>query len=345
MKTAQLYKYNKRIELQLAKHHKTPKLKIVEIDTPVIKDGEVLVKVRSAAVNPLEVLIGAGGIRLIKDYKLPTTLGNEISGEIVKIGNNVLDFKIGDYIYSRLPMDNLGGFAEYVAVDHRMISVLPKNLNFKSGASAPLGALTAYQAIYEELSAKAGQSIFIPGISGSFGQMALPIAKELGMIVYGSGNARDKNRLINLGVDKYFDYTKENYWELLNDVDYVIDTLGPKEYTHELSVLKHGGKIVSLIDGPNKRFAIEHKLPLWKKWLFSFAGSKFDKEAERKDVDYHFVFVRPDGNQLNKITKIIEENKIVPIYDEKNFSIDEINDALEYMNSGKAHGKVLINFD
>lgn len=334
MKAAQLQAYNK-----------SATLFVNDVEIPNISHDEVLIKVKSAAVNPLENLIASGSLKLMNHYTLPVTLGNEIAGEIVKVGKNVLDFNVGNFIYSRLPATTMGGFAEYIAVKSAAIGMLPKNLDFKSGASAPLGALTAYQILYEELSVQAGQSIFIPGISGSFGQMALPIAKSLGLTVYGSGNSRDRERLLELGVDKYLDYKTENYWETLTDVDFVIDTLGPREYSNELSIIKPGGKIVSLIDGPNKLFAVTHHFSFWKTFLFSIAGMKFDKQAKAKNIQYRFIFVRSDGNQLEDITKIIETNNIVPIYDQKSFTIDEINKAITYMNSGKAHGKVLINFE
>ena len=301
MKAAQLQTYNK-----------STTLIINETDVPKINDDEVLIKVKSAAVNPLENLIASGNLKLINHYNLPITLGNETSGEVVDVGSNVSKFAIGDFVYSRLPSTVMGGFAEYVAVNQSMIGLLPKNLDFKSGAAAPLGALTAYQVMHEELNAQKGQTIFIPGISGSFGQMALPIAKSLGLIVYGSGNKRDRERLLKLGVDKYLDYQTENYWEILEDIDFVIDTLGPKEYSNELSIIKSGGKIVSLIDGPNRQFAVTHHLPFWKTFLFSMVGSKFDRLAKKKDIQYRFIFVRSDGEQLNSITKIIENNNIVP---------------------------------
>ena len=106
----------------------------------------------------------------------------------------------------------------------------------------------------EELEAKPGQTILIPGGSGSFGQMAVPIAKALGLRVIVTGNARAKEQFLAMGVDRYLDYEAENYWEVLSDIDHVIDTLGPGEFEHELAVLKKGGRLVSLRTGPNKAF-------------------------------------------------------------------------------------------
>ena len=178
MKAVQINKYSKEINV-----------KINDIPVPKINDNEVLVRVKAAAVNPLEILIVTGSVKLIQDYNMPLTLGNELSGIIEEVGGNVTKFKKGDKIYSRLPINKIGAFAEYVAVDADAISHMPKNLDFKEAVVVPLTGLTAYQGLHEELEAKAGQTVFIPGGSGSFGQMAIPIAKSMGLSVIVSGNS------------------------------------------------------------------------------------------------------------------------------------------------------------
>lgn len=134
---------------------------------------------------------------------------------------------------------------------------MPQQLRSKitTAAAIPLTGLTAYQAIVEELEAKAGETVLIPGGSGSFGQMAVPIAKAMGLDVIVTGNSRARERFLEMGADRYIDYKEENYWEQLSEVDLVIDTLGASEFLHELSVLKRGGRLMSLRTGPNKAFA------------------------------------------------------------------------------------------
>jgi len=329
---------------QLLKYDKSAKLQINELPIPEINDNEVLVKVKVAAVNPLENLITTGSVKLIQDYKLPAIMGNELTGVIEKVGSSVKDFKTGDKIYTRLPLNKIGAFAEYVAVDHNAIALLPSNLDFSTGAAAPLTGLTAYQGLHEELNAEAGKTLFIPGGSGSFGQMAVPIAKQLGLKVIVSGNARSREQVMSIGADQYLDYKTENYWDILRNVDYVIDTLGAKEIDRELSIMKPGGRLLSLKAGPNKQFAIDHHLPAWKKFLFSLVGRKIDKKANAAGIEYHFIFVRGDGKQLQEITKIIERNNIVPAIDSKEFKLADINEAINYMTTGHPKGKVLIHF-
>lgn len=333
MKAAQIQKYSKNIEAQ-----------IVDIPIPNIKDNEVLVKVKVAAINPLEILNITGSVKLIQDYDMPLVLGNELTGIVENVGNDVYGFKVGDPIYTRLPTEKIGAFAQYVAVDAKSIGHLPKNLDFITGAGAPLTGLTAYQGLIEELEAKKGQTVFIPGGSGSFGQMAIPIAKAMGLKVIVSGSHSAKERTLNAGADQYIDYTKENYWEIIDKVDFVIGTLGADEFERELSIIKPGGRLLSLRTAPNKQFAIDKSLPKWKQFIFGLVGSKFDKKAKKKGVQYRFIFVRADGKQLEKITKIIEENNIVPAIDPTNFSIEDINEALNLVASGHTKGKVVIKF-
>lgn len=333
MKAAQIKKYSKKIEV-----------KVNDIPIPEIGENEVLVKVKVAAVNPLELLIITGSVKLIQDYEFPLTLGNELTGVIEKIGKKVKGFKVGDSIYSRLPLAKIGAFAEYVAIDINAIGHLPANLDFVTGAAAPLTGLTAYQGIHEELEAKSGETVFISGGSGSFGQMAIPIAKAMGLKVIVSGNRHAGERAIEMGADQYIDYKTENYWELLSDIDYVIDALGPNEFDHELSILKSGGRLLSLRTGPNKRFAIDHGFPVWKQKLFALAGAKYDNKAKKKDIQYRFIFVRSDGEQLYNLKKIIEDNEIVPAVDPTEFSIEDINKALNLVAQGHTKGKVVIKF-
>lgn len=333
MKVAQLNKYAKDFQLTVR-----------NVPVPDIKEDEVLIRVKEAAVNPLEKLIGTGSVKLIQDYDLPVTMGNELTGIIEKTGANVTKFKKNDAIYSRLPLNQIGAFAEYIAVPESDIGHLPLNLDFKSGAAAALTGLTAYQGFFEELEAKAGETVFIPGGSGSFGQLAIPIAKSIGLKVIVSGNSGARDRTLQLGADQYISFETQNYWELINDVDYVIDTLGPDEFDRELSIIKSGGRLLSLRTGPNKQFAVDHNFGFAKKQLFSLAGSKFDHKAEKKNVQYRFIFVRSDGSQLRELSKIIEQNNIVPAVDPTVFHIEDINDAMDLVFNGRPKGKVLITF-
>ena len=202
-----------------------------------MREGKVLVRVKAAAVNPVDILNLKGSVRLIQDYKMPLTLGIECSGEVEKIGSKVKRFNLGDKVYSRIPIKTLGAFAEFVSIKESALAHMAHGLDYDTAAAIPLTGLTAYEAITEELKAKPGESLFIPGGSDSFGQMAVPI---LSIVV--SGNKRAKEAITALGAERYIVYTEENYEEVLPPLDYVIDTLGEKEFEKELSILRKGGR-------------------------------------------------------------------------------------------------------
>ena len=259
MKAAQITKYSKNIHI-----------KVNDVPIPEIGDHDVLIRVKAAAVNPVDILNLTGAVRLIQDYRMPLTLGNECAGIVEKAGKHVTRFIEGDRVYCRVPISRLGAFAEYVVIPENAAAHMPDGLDFAVAAAIPLTGLTAYQAITEELHAKPGETLFIPGGSGSFGQMAVPIAKALGLRVIVSGNGRAREAFLSAGADQYIVYTEENYWECLAGVDYIIDTLGEKEFAHELSVLKEGGILLSLRTAPNKSYA--------KKMVFQ-------RDCEKKSVN------------------------------------------------------------
>lgn len=331
MKVAQIDRYSKEIRVS-----------VNDVPVPEPGENEVLVKVKAAAVNPLDILQLTGSVRLIQDYKMPLALGNECSGIVEKVGVKVKDFGVGDMVYTRLPINKTGAFAEYVAVNRDALAKMPAGYDFVTAAAIPLAGLTAYQGLVEELEVQSGKTLLITGASGSFGQIAVPVAKSMGLHVTATGNARSGEKIMRMGADRYVDYKKENYWEVLSDMDYVIDTLGATEFEHELSVLKVGGRLLSLRTGPNRMFAKRNGFSWLKRALFTLAGSKFDSAARKQGKEYRFMFVRSSGDQLKRITEIVEKCHIVPDIDSRIFSLSQINEALMLMADGKLNGKVII---
>lgn len=328
--------------VQIRRYSKTMETALCEVPMPAIGDDEVLVKVMAAAVNPLELLIMSGSVKLIQNYKMPLILGNECAGVVEKVGRKVQRFKAGDHVYARLPLAKIGAFAEYVAITQTALAKMPAGYDYDTAAAIPLTGLTAYQGLVEELSAQAGETLLIPGGSGSLGQMAVPIAKALGLHVIVTGNARAKERTLALGADEYLDYRQDNYWEKLSGLDMVMDTLGPMEFEHELSVLRKGGRLLSLRTGPNRAFAVQRQDHVLKKVLFSLAGFKYDRKAQQQGKTYRFMFVRADGAQLEKVTEIVEKQHILPAVDPHRFSLEQADDALQLVANGPTNGKVIL---
>lgn len=328
--------------IQIERYSKRFKVAINEIPIPHPAADEVLIRVKAAAVNPLDILIATGSIRLIQDYALPLTLGNECAGIVEKVGTGVDDFRPGDLVYTRLPLKKIGAFAEYATVHHTAIAPMPSGYEFAAAAAIPLAGLTAYQGLVEELEVQSGRTLLITGASGSFGQIAVPVAKAMGLQVFATGNARSQERMMEMGVDRYVDYKTTDYWKVLSDVDYVIDTLGAAEFEHELSVLRRGGRLLSLRTGPNRTFARRNGFSWFKTLLFSLAGSKYDSAARRQGKEYRFMFVRSDGAQLRRVTELVERYHIVPDVDPRTFFLSQAAEALEVVAQGNLGGKVII---
>lgn len=333
MKAAQMLKYSKDIHLE-----------INDIEIPKINNQQVLVKVKAAGVNPLDILILNGSIRMITDYDFPLILGNELSGVIVAVGKDVTNFKVGDHIYTRLPVNQIGAFAEYTAVNEEAISLMPKNLSFNEAAAVPLTALTAYQALTDVLHAQPNKKLFIPGGTGGFGAMAIPIAKSMGLYVITSGSERGRLRTLQIGADQFINYHNEDYATVLSNIDYVIDTLGMKEIKTELDILKPQGKLVSLKAVPNYRFAVKNNFPLWKKLLFGLVSARIDSLARKSEKEYHFLFVQANGSQLREITTLVENQDIKPSID-STYTFSDINKALTKVSTGHSQGKVIVTFE
>lgn len=319
---------------------KNEDLEIKDVPMPEIDEDDVLVKVKYAGVNPLDNMIVREEVKLITPYKYPLVMGNEFSGIVEKTGSSVTDFTEGDRVYARMPLNKIGAFAEYVAINKYAIAKIPDYLKFDEAACVPLTALTAIQA-FELMNPSKGERIFISGGTGSLGAMAIPIAKDLGLHIITSGSEKNRQRVMDLGVSEFIDYKTQDYSEILSDVDYVLDTLGESELEKEFKILKPGGILVSLKGLPNEEFAKRMGLSTVKKLLFKFAGRKFDKLASKKNQKYYFLFVESNGKQLEQVSRIFEEKNIKPSIDTI-FEFHDVNKSMDKVDKGGSKGKTLI---
>lgn len=317
-------------------------LEIRDIPVPTVKDDEVLVKIMTAAVNPVDNMIVREQVKLIVPYKTPLVMGNEFAGIVERAGSAVSSFHPGDRVYGRMPLKKIGAFAQYAAIKAAALARIPDFLSFEQASCVPLTALTAMQA-FEIMHAKAGESIFISGGTGSLGAMAIPIAHRLGMHVYTNGNGENEARVRKLGAEKFIDYKKENYVNVLSGVDHVLDTLGEREIPNEFRILKQGGSLVSLRGLPNGRFAARSGMPFYKCILFQAAGRKYDRMAAVKGQTYDFLFVHEDGRQLAQIGQMFDKEHPLETSIDTIYSLDQINQAMEKVRSGKSRGKTILS--
>lgn len=332
MKAAQHTRYNKNSII----------LDLVEIDKPQILESQVLIKVSAAGVNPLDNMISRGEVKMIVPYKLPQTAGNEVVGLVEEVGATVMGFSVGDRVFGRLPLDKIGAFAEYVAVEASALAKVPEYLSDIEAAAVPLTALTIMQAL-DLMEAQAGKTIFISGGTGGVGGMAIPIAKAKGLTVITNGSVDNADRVIALGADRFIDYKTEDYTQTVSEVDYVLDTLGGAETEKQMTIMKKGGKLVSLRAMPNGAFAKRMSLPKPKQILFAQAGRKFDKMAAKYGVHYDFIFVESNGEQLQEVADILAQRQIKPSIDTV-YPFEEVNRALDKLANGRSRGKTVLRF-
>lgn len=315
-------------------------LELRELPIPKAAPGEVLLKVHAAGVNPLDNMIVRGEVKLIVPCRFPMVMGNELVGTVVELGAGSSRFAVGDRVYGRMPLSKIGAFSEYASVNEFALAQVPEYLSDEEAACVPLAALTALQSL-EIMDAKAGDTIFVAGGTGSLGAMAVPIAAGLGLNVITNGNGASEQRMRALGAAAFIDYRKKDYAGVLQDIDYILDTLGEHELGKEFSVLKHGGTLVSLRGMPNAEFAQRSGFPLLKCLAFGMVGHKYDKMAARRSQRYRFVFVHEDGAGLEKLPEILGDRRIEASVDMV-FPFDEVNAAMAKVAAGRSKGKTVL---
>jgi NADPH:quinone reductase-like Zn-dependent oxidoreductase len=285
----------------------------IDVERPEPKADEVLVKVHVAGVNPVDWKIRNGlGERL--GLKLPIMLGGEIAGTIETIGSEVKDFKEGDAVYGIIAS---GGYAQYAIAKVGDIAPKPESLDFKNAAAVPLGALTAWQAMFDLANLSSGQRILIGGASGGVGSLAVQLAKAKGAYVIGLASGRNEEFVRDLGADEFVDYTKQNFEEVVKNVDVVLDAVGGETFGRSFETLKKGGFLVTTVEFPSEEKAQE-----------------FGVKAAR-------VFCKPNAKELAEITRLVDEGKL-KAHVSTVLSLAEVKKAHQLSESGRTHGKIVL---
>jgi NADPH:quinone reductase-like Zn-dependent oxidoreductase len=290
-------------------------IEIAEVDQPKPGAGQVLVKVKAAAVNPVDWKI-RDGLGEMFGLKPPLILGCEVAGTVETVGNNVEDFSSGDDVYGYLSAYS-GGYAEYVTAPASEFVRKPKQIDFDTAASVPVGALTAWQGIFDHGKLTSGQRILITGASGAVGSMAVQLANVKGAHVIGTGSGRNEEFVRGLGADQFIDYKKAKFEAEVSDVDVVFDTVGGETQDRAFQTLKRGGVLVSTVNPPS------------------------EEKAKQFGVKGAMVMVTPKPDQLAEINRLVESGKLkvrVAVV----LPLAEVKKALQLSASGHADGKIIL---
>jgi NADPH:quinone reductase-like Zn-dependent oxidoreductase len=316
-------------------------LRLGEMPEPVLRDDDVLIEIHAAGLNLLDSKIRNGEFKLILPYRPPFILGHDVAGTVVRVGANVRQFKPGDEIYARPRDGRVGTFAEFIAINEADVALKPENLSMEEAASIPLVGLTAWQVLVEKAKLTNGQKVLIHAGSGGVGTFAIQLAKHLSATVATTTSAANVELVRGLGADVVIDYKKEDFEKILSGYDVVLNSLDGDTLQKSLSVLKPGGKLISISGPPDVTFATEQGLNWFLRQVLRFLSFGVRRKAKRHRVSYSFLFMRASGEQLSKITALIEVGGIRPVMD-RVFPFEATNEALSYIETGRSKGKVVV---
>ncbi len=316
-------------------------VRIADVPIPTIGDTDLLVEVRAASVNPLDVKTRDGKVKILLKYRLPLVLGNDLSGVVTQVGAKVRRFRIGDEIYVRLDKRRIGSFAEFAAVSESDASLRPRNVTFEEAASLPLVALTAWQALVELGRVNAGQRVLIHAGSGGVGSIAIQLAHHLGASVFTTVGQRNLDLVKRLGADVGIDYRSTRFEDVAKDCDVVLDSAGGETLVRSFVCVKPGGVVVSIGGTPTAAFARQWGLNPFLVFVIGLMSRKATAEARAHKARFEYLFMRPDGSQLAQIASLVESGTIKPLID-RVFPLEQVREALAYSESGRTTGKVVI---
>ncbi len=304
------------------KYGSKDELKLVELPQPSIKPNEVLVKNHYTSVNPWDYKVRNGSMKIITGNKFPKILGTESAGVVEQVGNNVKDFKKGDRVIAITGI-KIGSYAEYLALPASSVAKLPDNVSFEEGATLPVVASTAFNALHALGKIKAGDDVLINGAYGGVGIAAVQLAKLAGANVTAICSTQNTNNVAALGADKVIDYTKENVYSISQQFDIVFDTVSNLDFGKIKAMLKPQGVMINTLPTP-KAMLIQ---------LFtSFSAKKF------KSINNN-----PTAENISLLAKLVADKKLRVIVD-REYTLDQLPEAHQYSETGKAKGKILVKF-
>ena len=311
-------------------------LTLADVEKPTPADNQVLVKVRAASVNPLDLTIrGLWLLRPLSGLRKPkdTRVGVDYAGTVEAVGKNVTQFKPGDEVFG----GKNGAIAEYVCVlADRSVVLKPANMTFEQAASVPVAAITALQGLRDKGKIQAGQKVLVNGASGGVGTFAVQIAKSFGTEVTGVCSTHNVDLVRSIGADHVIDYTKEDFTKADQRYDLIYDLVGNHSFSERRRILNQNGICVMAgvggagwHDGIAMRLAGE---------LNAYVRSRF---VSQKFIAYIAQFNKQD---MTLLADLMQSGKITPVID-RTYKLNQTADALRYLEQGHARGKVVINLE
>ncbi|WP_225986364.1 NADP-dependent oxidoreductase [Rufibacter sp. LB8] len=299
----------------------TENIKVGQLPLPEVKEGEVLVRVKAAGVNPVDAVVMAGYLEGMLPVEFPAIPGWDVAGVVEDRGFSARRFNVGDevYAYARRPTVQGGTFAEYIVLPESYLAQKPKNLSFAEAAGIPLVGLTAYQSMFDKGQLQAGQNVLILGASGGIGTLGIQLAKEKGATVIGVASQKNHAFMLKLGADHVVDYNGQDVGEAVKNlfpdgVDLIFDAASGDTLQQSLKALKTGGTLVSILH---------------------------QGQGLPQNINFHYVFVEPNARQLEELRELAEAGKLT-VHVSETYSLDHAAKALDQIASHHTKGKIVV---
>lgn len=295
-------------------------IKIGELTLPELKEAEVLVKIKAAAVNPVDAAVRNGFLKALPVY-FPAIPGWDVAGVVEERGFAARRFHPGDevYAYARRPFVQWGTHAEFIVIPESYLARRPKTISWEEAAGIPLVGLTSYQSLYVAGNLQQRQTVLILGASGGIGTLSIQLAKAKGATVIGVASKKNHDYMKSIGADYTIDYHNTHVGNEVKKifpqgVDLIFDAASGETLQQSLSAVKKGGSVVSILN----------------------PGNNIDKS-----IDFHYVFVEPDSSQLDELRKLSDEGKI-KVTVSKTYSLEEAAEAMKQIETHHTTGKIII---
>lgn len=297
------------------------KIKVSTVDVPELKEGEILVRIKAAGVNPVDTAVREGYLKDFLPYEFPVIPGWDVAGVVEDRGFSARKFNVGDevYAYARRPKVQYGTFAEYIVIPETYFARKPQNLSFEEAAGIPLVGLTAYQSLYDAGNLQEDQTVLILGASGGVGSIAIQLAKEKGATVIGVASEKNHAYMKELGADHTVDYKGNHIGNAVkgiftDGVDMIFDCTSGETLEQSLSALKKQGTLVSILN---------------------------HGENINRSINFHYVFVEPNARQLEHLRELAESGKL-KVHVSNTYSLEETAEAMQQIQTLHTTGKIVI---
>ncbi|MEG3924258.1 NAD(P)-dependent alcohol dehydrogenase [Microcoleus sp. T3_D1] len=296
-----------------------------ELEKPIAKSNELLVRVRASSVNPVDWKIRQGHLQLLTGYNFPRIVGSDISGVVVEVGREVTQFQPGDEVYTFLNPLTGGACAEYATVPESSAAIKPKNITHAEAAGVPIAGLTALQSLRDLGQIQAANKVLINGASGGVGTFAVQVAKAMNAEVTGVCSAKNREFVKSLGADFVLDYAEIDFTQQPEKYDIILDAVGTRTFAECEKVLHAEGVYISTLP------SLDNLAPMLTSWFISGKNAKF-------------ILANANPSDLGALRELIESEKVEPIVD-RTYSLQEVAAAHAYSETGRAIGKIAIGIE